>query len=128
MRSRRPSHFGEEGSVSTNASTFSFGQNWSEFVERALTTERIELAREQTSRFLALERLDGLTFLDVGCGSGVFSHAAHAMGATHVTSFDIDPLSVRCCEKLRERSSCPSNWDIRQGSVLDDAFVIPAKV
>ena len=103
--------------------TFSFGQNWSEFVDRSLTPERIAVAREQTARFLGADRLDGLTFIDIGCGSGVFSYAAHSMGATQVTSFDVDPLSVRCCEEMRRRAANPPNWDIRHGSILDPAFV-----
>ena len=103
--------------------TFSFGQNWSEFVDRSLTPERIAVAREQTARFLGADRLDGLTFIDIGCGSGVFSYAAHSMGASQVTSFDVDPLSVRCCEEMRRRAANPPNWDIRHGSILDPAFV-----
>lgn len=103
--------------------TFSFGKNWSDFIERAASPEKIRLARQETAKFLNLERLDGRTFLDVGCGSGVFSHAAFALGARHVTSFDVDPLSVRCCEYIKERAGNPPNWDVMHGSILDDAFV-----
>jgi 2-polyprenyl-3-methyl-5-hydroxy-6-metoxy-1,4-benzoquinol methylase len=103
--------------------TFSFGQNWSEFLQRALSPEKVALAQEQTAKFLNLSRFDGRTFLDVGCGSGVFSHAAFTLGAKQVTSFDVDPLSVRCCEYMRERAGNPSNWAVLHGSILDDAFV-----
>src|SRR5687767_14492573 len=61
--------------------------------------------------------------MDIGCGSGVFSHAAYTLGASRIVSFDIDPLSVRCCELMKQRSSNPPHWDIRHGSILDPAFV-----
>ncbi len=120
MRACRP---GGRLLITGVAPTFSFGQNWSEFVDRALTPERIDVARDQTSRFLGLESLDGLTFMDIGCGSGVFSRAAYTLGASHIISFDIDPLSVQCCELMKQRSSNPPHWDIRHGSILDPAFV-----
>jgi len=45
----------------------------------------------------ALERVvvPGTTVLDVGCGSGVLSLAAAALGASGVTAVDIDPEAVR---------------------------------
>lgn len=44
----------------------------------------------------ALERhvTDGQTVLDVGCGSGVLSLAARALGASNVTAIDIDPTAI----------------------------------
>lgn len=43
--------------------------------------------------FLKQQKLKGLTFLEVGCGSGILSLLAHRMGA-RVTSLDIDPKAV----------------------------------
>lgn len=102
--------------------TFGFGQNWSDFLEH-LTDERIDTARRSLQEFLQVERLDGLSFLDIGCGSGLFSYAAHQLGATCIESFDVDSFSVQCCTHMREKAGNPSGWNIAHGSVLDDAFV-----
>lgn len=98
---------------------FSFGRNWKHFLKRCLTPERIEIATAQTREALGLDTLRGLTFLDIGCGSGLFSYAAHSLNAERVTSFDIDPDSVRCCLEMRARAGNPENWTVFDGSILD---------
>ena len=103
--------------------TFSFGRNWSDFVARHLTPRREQLALDSMRLFLGREDLRGMSFLDVGCGSGVFSLAAWRLGTRQVTSIDVDPFSVRCCELMRERAGNPPNWRIEQGSVLDAEFL-----
>ncbi len=103
--------------------TFSFGRNWSAFLDRCLTPERLARARADTAEFLAVESLEGRSFLDIGCGSGLFSSAAYELGASRIVSFDVDPFSVKCCELLRERAGSPPNWTVLEGSVLDCAFM-----
>jgi 2-polyprenyl-6-hydroxyphenyl methylase/3-demethylubiquinone-9 3-methyltransferase len=72
---------------------------------------------------LGVERLDGLMFLDVGCGSGLFSLAARRLGA-RVHSFDYDPQSVACTQELKRRYyEGDADWRIEQGSVLDRAYL-----
>jgi SAM-dependent methyltransferase len=67
--------------------------------------------------------LSGLTFLDAGSGSGLFSLAARRLGAT-VHSFDFDPESVACTRRLKERFfSNDSRWTIEEGSVLDSGYL-----
>jgi 2-polyprenyl-6-hydroxyphenyl methylase/3-demethylubiquinone-9 3-methyltransferase len=100
--------------------TFSFGRNWQRFLE-SLTDERIARAEESLTDWLG--RLRGKTFLDIGCGSGLFSLAAHRLGAAAVASFDVDSASVNCCERLRERAGSPGSWQVHRGSVLDEAFM-----
>ena len=88
-----------------------------------LNDERIEEARKSLSDMLGLDTLEGLFFLDVGCGSGLFSLAARSMGAT-VTSFDFDPDSVGCAEELRRRYfPDDGQWQISEGSALDAGFL-----
>jgi 2-polyprenyl-6-hydroxyphenyl methylase/3-demethylubiquinone-9 3-methyltransferase len=102
---------------------YDFGSNWWSFVEGHLTDDRIEEAKKSLTSFLGVEDLRGRSFLDIGCGSGLFSLAAFLLGADRVTSIDINPNSVRCCEVLRERAGNPDTWEVRQGSVLDKQFV-----
>ena len=72
---------------------------------------------------LGLDTLAGLTFLDIGCGSGLFSLAARRLGAT-VYSFDYDPQSVACSRQLKERYlPDDAHWHIEWGSVLDAAYL-----
>ena len=56
---------------------FSFGRNWAQFVEEKFDRNRVEAAKSSLTGFLGLETLSGKTFLDIGCGSGLFSLAAY---------------------------------------------------
>lgn len=58
-----------------------FGDNWSRFLE-SIDEVRICLAEESLRGLIGQVRLDGLTFLDVGSGSGLSSLAARRLGAT----------------------------------------------
>ena len=101
---------------------FAFGKNWSRFL-RELDESRIEQAERSLSGMLQLPSLQGLRFLDVGSGSGLFSLAARRLGAV-VHSFDYDPESVACTSELRQRyfADDPS-WTIEEGSILDSRFI-----
>jgi 2-polyprenyl-6-hydroxyphenyl methylase/3-demethylubiquinone-9 3-methyltransferase len=54
---------------------FEFGKNWRRFLS-ALTDERIAIAEQSLVEYLQQPRLDGLRFLDIGSGSGLFSLAS----------------------------------------------------
>jgi 2-polyprenyl-6-hydroxyphenyl methylase/3-demethylubiquinone-9 3-methyltransferase len=101
---------------------FEFGQNWARFLER-MTPERLERAQRSLLDFTGLRSLEGLSFVDVGCGSGLFSWAAHHLGAERIVSFDYDLSSVACCEELRRRSGEPGRWTVFRGSILDRELV-----
>src|SRR5262249_58904040 len=74
---------------------FAFGKNWRAFIDRYLSEERLAEAKHSLVAFSGGEEaIRGRSFLDIGCGSGLFSLAAHQLGAARVTSFDIDPDSV----------------------------------
>ena len=98
---------------------FSFGANWQSFVNKALTPERINDAVDSLRSFFGTNDFEGQTFLDIGCGSGLFSLAARKLGAK-VHSFDLDPLSVACTTELKRRYFPEDRkWTIDQGDVLD---------
>lgn len=100
---------------------YDFGTNWRSFIENHLTEASREEALQSLTAFLGLDSLEGRTFVDVGCGSGLFSWAAHKLGAKRVLSFDVNPNSVACCAQLRLDEGEPENWEVREISVLDDA-------
>jgi 2-polyprenyl-6-hydroxyphenyl methylase/3-demethylubiquinone-9 3-methyltransferase len=101
---------------------FEFGANWSRFL-RVLNEERIAAAERSLTGMLEVRDLVGRRFLDIGCGSGLFSLAARRLGAT-VHSFDYDPRSVACTTELRRRYfDGDERWTIAEGSVLDADYV-----
>jgi SAM-dependent methyltransferase len=103
-------------------SRFSFGENWTRFLS-VLTEDRILVAERSLCEMLGRNDLRGLTFLDIGSGSGLFSLAARRLGAS-VRSFDYDPASVACTEELRRRYfPADPEWIISAGSVLDQDFL-----
>ncbi len=103
--------------------SFAFGRNWRDFIDHHLDQERIGEAKKSLVDFMGAHRIEGKRFLDVGCGSGLFSLAAHQLGAAEVFSLDVDRDSVKCCEHLKGRVGNPANWTVRQASILDDDFV-----
>lgn len=103
--------------------TFSFGRNWHDFIERHLTPEREQTAQKSITEFLELENLHHRTFLDIGCGSGLFSLGALRLGASRIVSVDVDPFSVRSCEELKRRAGNPDYWEVLHGSILDGEFI-----
>jgi 2-polyprenyl-3-methyl-5-hydroxy-6-metoxy-1,4-benzoquinol methylase len=102
---------------------FAFGANWSRFLAR-LTPQRIDDAVSSLRDMLGRDSLEGLTFLDAGSGSGLFSLAARRLGAT-VHSFDLDPQSTACTRELKRRY-CGNDpgWTVATGgSVLDAPYL-----
>jgi 2-polyprenyl-6-hydroxyphenyl methylase/3-demethylubiquinone-9 3-methyltransferase len=101
---------------------FQFGENWSRFLA-VLDEPRIAAAEAGLRAFLERERLDGLSFLDIGSGSGLSSLAARRLGA-RVHAFDYDPQSVASTAELRRRYfDSDTNWTIERGSALDAAYL-----
>jgi len=110
--------------MTTDELRYGFGANWKHYVEVSLNEERIEHAVRSLRDLLGLDDLTGRVFLDIGCGSGLFSLAACRLGAEQVISFDFDADSVRTSQWLRSRERIgESRWRISQGSVLDPAFM-----
>lgn len=101
---------------------FEFGANWKKFLS-GVTDVQIHLAEQSLQEMLQLRSLQGLTFVDIGSGSGLFSLAARRLGA-QVRSFDFDPQSVACTKELRRRyHENDPNWIIEEASALDAAYI-----
>jgi ribosomal protein L11 methylase PrmA len=41
--------------------------------------------------------------MDIGCGSGLFSLAAHRLGAAKIVSVDVDDFSFACTKYLKKK-------------------------
>jgi len=101
---------------------FRFGANWTRFLT-VVDGARIAAAQTSLREMLGVSSLQGRRFLDIGCGSGLFSLAARSLGA-EVHSFDFDPQAVACAQELKQRYfPGDSAWRVDEGSVLDSEFV-----
>ena len=105
------------------ADRFGFGANWADYIEKNFSKDRLDISKTHLLEFLKLSNLEGKTFLDIGCGSGLHSLAAYESGAKSVFSFDFDKNSVATTKKLHAFAGSPNNWTISQGSVLDAEFM-----
>lgn len=102
---------------------FEFGRNWRDY-SSDINDIRITIAEESLKEMLGANDISGKTFLDIGCGSGLFSLAAIRLGAKNVFSFDYDDQSVACTFELKNRYfPNETNWIISQGSILDKKFL-----
>ena len=100
---------------------FLFGENWLKFI-KGLDAEQYEEAKKSLCDLLGLKLLAGKSFLDIGCGSGIFSLAAVELGTRKVVSIDVDPKSVEATQKIKMRCQV-SHWEIKEGSILDKDFI-----
>ena len=101
---------------------FRFGANWTRFLA-TVDADSIRSAEDGLRQLLGKSQLVGLTFLDVGCGSGLSSLAARNLGA-RVHAFDFDPESVEASNALKAKTRhADHDWTIERGDVLDRAYV-----
>lgn len=101
---------------------FAFGKNWKAYIQ-GLSDHKIERAKISLQNMLGKNDLSGVKFLDIGCGSGLFSLAAYLLGA-QVTSFDYDQDCVESTEMLKERfAKGDDNWTVSRGDILDESAI-----
>ena len=94
---------------------YAFGANWEAFVRTSFTPLRREAARRNLLSFMDRPDLDGLTFLDIGSGSGLHSLAAFDAGAARIHSFDYDAQSVSTPRDLRRIAGRPNTLVLALG-------------
>jgi 2-polyprenyl-3-methyl-5-hydroxy-6-metoxy-1,4-benzoquinol methylase len=99
-------------------SHFAFGKNWLDYSLK-INEEKINQAIKDLQRISGRDRLDGLSFLDIGCGSGLHSLAAIRMGANRVFGVDIDEDSVLASQQTIARFAPNSNAEFRVLSVFN---------
>lgn len=98
---------------------FDFGSNWGEFSKRRVDRRRLEIACESLRELLKLENLKGKKFLDIGCGSGLFSLAAHQLGAAKVVGLDLNPRCIEISQVNRDRLAPDSSIQFHVASALE---------
>ncbi|HEX2852166.1 MAG TPA: methyltransferase domain-containing protein [Opitutaceae bacterium] len=103
---------------------FDFGQNWLEFSQQALSSEKIAAAVREFKRLHENVPLAGRTFLDIGFGQGLSLLSAHQAGA-RVVGCDINP---KCAEALavtqaQFSTAAAITPPLVVGSVLDRAVI-----
>jgi SAM-dependent methyltransferase len=104
---------------------FDFGGNWKAFSADRMDAERVKAAVQSLDELVGKQQIAGRSFLDIGCGSGLFSIAAAESGARTVRAFDVNETAV-ATSLANARSFLKSGVpapDFRQGSILDEEFL-----
>ena len=99
-------------------SHFAFGRNWLDYAAK-IDEARIAQAVADLQRLSGRERFDGLSFLDIGCGSGLHALAAIRMGAARVAGVDIDADSVAASRATLARFAPKTSASFDVVSVFD---------
>lgn len=95
---------------------YDFGRNWSEFAAR-IDERNLEEAKKNLARLVG--PIEGQSFLDIGCGSGLHSAAALALGAAKVRAIDYDADSVATTRAVLERFAPGLDWTVERADALD---------
>jgi 2-polyprenyl-3-methyl-5-hydroxy-6-metoxy-1,4-benzoquinol methylase len=96
---------------------FEFGENWKDYAE-LIDQRRIDDAIKGLQKLFP-EGLEGKTFFDLGCGSGLHSLAALLLGARSVTAIDIDENSVATTRATLSKFAPHKSWKAEVRSVFD---------
>jgi SAM-dependent methyltransferase len=98
---------------------FDFGSNWQAFSEQHIDRQRITVAATSLQSLLRRNTLQDTSFLDIGCGSGLFSIAAYQLGAQKVMGVDINPHCIAVSNQNRQTFAPEAPIIFRKLSVLD---------
>lgn len=105
------------------ATDFDFGKNWASYTDKVMDEKRIDAAVDSLKTLLAGETLTGRSFLDVGCGTGMFSVAAARLGARPILGVDVNPLCVDVSRRNQKNYGLQADARFETVSILDDAKV-----
>ena len=99
---------------------FKFGENWLKF-NKLINYKKILQATKSLKKYNI--KFKKKSFLDVGCGSGLFSLAASTMGCNKIYSIDVDNSSIKSTQIVRNNFKKKSlNWKVEKVSLIGDNF------
>lgn len=99
---------------------FDFGKNWQKF-SNTVTDKDFEVAKQSLKGLFGKNGLQRKNFIDVGCGSGLFSIAAKQLGAKKTVGIDILPSSIQCSQDNATKYNV-SDVDFHLKSALDPSI------
>lgn len=97
---------------------FAFGENWSDYAAH-ISDQKIKQAEDGLLKLISASQLQGKTFLDIGCGSGLHSLAALKNGVASATCLDIDPMSVQTAQSVLGKFHDGKNYSIVTHNILE---------
>ncbi|MFH1590540.1 MAG: class I SAM-dependent methyltransferase [archaeon] len=100
---------------------FNFGINWSNFSENSLNKKKFNDAVHSLNVLIGQDTIKGKSFLDIGCGSGIFSLAARVLKAKRVVGFDISKESIDTSNLNKKRLNIDGVTFFRK-SILDNDY------
>jgi len=99
---------------------FNFGTNWQQFSENSLDNLKFEEAFNSLDKLIGHKKIKGGSFLDIGCGSGIFAIAASLAGARKVIGIDISKESITASNSNKRRFADQNTIDFFHKSIFDD--------
>ncbi|MCX5638423.1 MAG: methyltransferase domain-containing protein [Planctomycetota bacterium] len=101
---------------------FNFGKNWQDFSEHSLDQTQFTSALESLDQLIGKYRITGKSFLDIGCGSGLFAISAAQLGAHKVVGIDISRQSISASLQNKQRSAPQSQIEFFHRSIFDKSL------
>jgi len=99
---------------------FNFGDNWQKFSDNSLDNLKFEQASNSINQLIGYDKIKGSTFLDIGCGSGIFAIAASLAGAKKVVGIDISKQSILASTNNKKKLAEKNTIDFLHKSIFDD--------
>lgn len=97
---------------------FNFGKNWKHYSKNALNQNKLNATIRSIDK-LTDNKIQNSRFLDIGCGSGIFSVAASKAGAKEVVGFDISQESIEASRYNKKRFYPQGNMTFHKKSILN---------
>jgi SAM-dependent methyltransferase len=101
---------------------FNFGVNWQQFSQSSLDSRKFEDAFNSLDQLIGHDKIKGSSFLDIGCGSGIFAIAASLAGAGKVTGIDISEESIAASVSNKKRFADQKTIDFFHKSIFDETI------
>ena len=100
--------------------SFNFGENWQNFSSGSLDDAKFAEAVKSLSTLIGKDSLINKTFLDIGCGSGIFSIAASHLGVRKVVGIDISKESIDTSKANKNKFASQNNIEFIHKSIFDE--------